>query len=173
QVVNIETDREVVVRVNDRGPLSGGGMIEVSRRAADLLGFKGAQAAQVRVRYLGPAPKAGARSRAPAASISATSLTPVVAPARPKAAPTLSPAAAPTLGDYFVQVGSFAELGNAQRFRQALSSGHQVQLSQVRVNNADFFRVLVGPVTSKRSAQVLRDHLAEQGIADGLVIKGR
>ena len=58
QVINLENNKEVVVRVNDRGPFDKTGLIEVSARVADLLGFSDTGTADVRVRYLGPAPAA-------------------------------------------------------------------------------------------------------------------
>ncbi len=40
QVTNLENGREVIVRVNDRGPFVGGRLIDVSRRTAEVLGFE-------------------------------------------------------------------------------------------------------------------------------------
>ncbi|MFN7055478.1 septal ring lytic transglycosylase RlpA family protein [Hyphomonas sp.] len=58
-VTNLETGREVVVRVNDRGPFEDGANLQLSRQAATALGMGGAGRAQVSLRYLGPAPMAG------------------------------------------------------------------------------------------------------------------
>ncbi len=52
RVTNLENGRAVVVRVNDRGPYSRGRLIDVSSKAADLLGFKGRGTAKVRVETL-------------------------------------------------------------------------------------------------------------------------
>jgi len=52
RVTNLENGRAVVLRVNDRGPYSRGRLIDVSSRAADLLGFKGRGTAKVRVETL-------------------------------------------------------------------------------------------------------------------------
>lgn len=52
RVTNLENGRSLVVRVNDRGPYSKGRVIDVSSRAADLLGFKGRGTAKVRVDIL-------------------------------------------------------------------------------------------------------------------------
>ena len=53
RVTNLENGRELVVRVNDRGPFIDGRIIDVSRRAAQLLGFYREGLAEVRVEYLG------------------------------------------------------------------------------------------------------------------------
>jgi len=41
QVTNLENGRSVELRVNDRGPLPEGRIIDVSRHAAEVLGFAG------------------------------------------------------------------------------------------------------------------------------------
>ena len=53
RVTNLENGRQVVMRVNDRGPFIDGRLIDVSRRAAQLLGFYRKGLAEVRVEYLG------------------------------------------------------------------------------------------------------------------------
>lgn len=53
------TGKSAVLRVNDRGPFHRGRIIDVSRAAAEKLGFKRAGSAKVRVEYLGPAPVGG------------------------------------------------------------------------------------------------------------------
>lgn len=56
RVTNIENGKSIVVRVNDRGPFKNGRLIDVSRRAADMLGFRERGTARVRVEMLGRAP---------------------------------------------------------------------------------------------------------------------
>ena len=59
RVTNLENERSVVVRVNDRGPFARGREIDLSLRAAQVLGFKHQGTAKVRVQYVGPAALAG------------------------------------------------------------------------------------------------------------------
>ena len=49
RVTNLENGRSIKLRVNDRGPFVGERIIDVSRRAAQLLGFYGNGTARVRV----------------------------------------------------------------------------------------------------------------------------
>jgi rare lipoprotein A len=51
-VTNLQNGRELRLRVNDRGPFVDGRLIDVSRRAAQLLGFEGSGTAPVRVKIL-------------------------------------------------------------------------------------------------------------------------
>jgi len=52
RVTNLENGRSLVVRVNDRGPFANGRIIDLSRRAAQLLGVEGAGTAKVRVQVM-------------------------------------------------------------------------------------------------------------------------
>src|SRR5262245_36057340 len=102
RVTNLDNGRSIVVRINDRGPFVRGRIIDLSERAADLLGFKDKGLARVRVSFisradlhgLGPAPPsqetppevAMAVPAAPVARIESSSLPPIagarVAPPR-------------------------------------------------------------------------------------------
>jgi rare lipoprotein A len=59
RVTNLDNGYSVIVRVNDRGPYHGGRVMDVSSRAADVLGFKGAGTAKIKVEYVGRAPMEG------------------------------------------------------------------------------------------------------------------
>ncbi len=59
QVTNLANNRSIVVRINDRGPYHDNRIIDLSHKAAELLGFYGQGTAMVRVRYFGPAPLNG------------------------------------------------------------------------------------------------------------------
>ncbi|MEB0038885.1 MULTISPECIES: septal ring lytic transglycosylase RlpA family protein [unclassified Pseudomonas] len=52
-VTNLDNNKTVEVRVNDRGPHTRGRLIDLSRKAAEQLGMLGAGVAQVRVQTLG------------------------------------------------------------------------------------------------------------------------
>jgi len=52
KVTNLNNGREVVVRINDRGPFVGGRVIDVTRAAAKKLGFIKAGTAHVRITVL-------------------------------------------------------------------------------------------------------------------------
>jgi rare lipoprotein A len=51
-VTNLQNGRELQLRVNDRGPFVDGRLIDVSRRAAQLLGFEGSGTAPVRIKII-------------------------------------------------------------------------------------------------------------------------
>lgn len=59
RVTNIANGSSVVVRVNDRGPYANGRIIDLSKRAAELLDYTHAGVANVKVEYVGRAPLDG------------------------------------------------------------------------------------------------------------------
>jgi rare lipoprotein A len=59
RVTNLGNGYSIIVRVNDRGPYHNGRVIDVSSRVAQVLDFKGAGSARVKVDYVGPAPMEG------------------------------------------------------------------------------------------------------------------
>jgi rare lipoprotein A len=52
RVTNLENGQSLIVRVNDRGPFAAGRIIDLSERAARLLGFYEKGTARVRVQYV-------------------------------------------------------------------------------------------------------------------------
>lgn len=61
EVTNLENGRSMRLTVNDRGPFAHGRIIDVSRRASQLLGFHAKGTARVRVRILAPESRVLAR----------------------------------------------------------------------------------------------------------------
>jgi rare lipoprotein A len=197
QVVNTETGKEVVLRVNDRGPFEDGASLQVSPRAADELGMNGAGKATLRVRYLGAAPVVAAPAPAqqeleyaqaetlPAEAetqLAATNdfMTPVAyqsaqaepqRTAQPSYTYTPQPVAEPS-SDYFVQIGSFTDISNAQTLSNRVQASLPVTIVPARVNGADYFRVRVGPLSSRSEAERARQDLSYVGIAQGRIVTG-
>ena len=88
EVCNLESGRQMVVTVNDRGPYVEGRIIDVSQRVAQLLGFDRQGTAKVRVRTLVPETLA---------LNGITSPTVMLAQTTPPPAPTPFPEPIPTL----------------------------------------------------------------------------
>ncbi len=56
RVTNLQNGHSLMVRVNDRGPFHSNRVIDVSARAAEMLGMQSSGVAQVQVEYVGRAP---------------------------------------------------------------------------------------------------------------------
>jgi rare lipoprotein A len=59
KVTNVANGSSIVVRVNDRGPYAHGRIIDLSRRAAEMLDYTRTGVAEVKVEYMGRAPLHG------------------------------------------------------------------------------------------------------------------
>lgn len=77
RVTNLDNGRSLKVRINDRGPFKNGRIIDLSRRAADLLGFRRQGTAKVRVEIV----------RDESRALAAAALTEDTAATAPDAAP--------------------------------------------------------------------------------------
>ena len=63
RVTNLSNRRSVIVRINDRGPFKDNRIIDLSKKSADVLGFRGGGLARVRVEYVGRASLDGSDDR--------------------------------------------------------------------------------------------------------------
>jgi len=99
RVTNIENDRSVVLRVNDRGPYSHDRLIDVSEQAAELLAFRRTGSTKVRVQYISRAPRTGDDAAMLLASYRGPSLpvSDALAFAQPEQSPILGTGAARAL----------------------------------------------------------------------------
>jgi rare lipoprotein A len=70
RVTNRENGRSIIVRVNDRGPYMPGRIMDLSYRAASMLGYVNNGHAQIQAEYVGPAPLEGDDTRMLVASYS-------------------------------------------------------------------------------------------------------
>jgi rare lipoprotein A len=181
QVINETNKREIVVRVNDRGPFDGKRILELSPRAANVLGVPSGQASNVRVRYLGPAPVQQVSDAYASAPVQSEPMRPVASPAPqvavyeepnlgvPDPVEAMTPTTPVGRGNVFIQAGSFADIANAQRLNSALGRGLPVKIEEARVRGGDYFRVMIGPFQTRDEAEVQRRQLSQAGITDGFV----
>ena len=128
EVVNLDNNRTLRIRVNDRGPFAKGRIIDLSRRAAQLLGFERNGSARVRVKVLkDESMRAAAQAQR---GIISDGEEPVTAVAAGPAAPVQT-AAAPLrffveAPGYHVAAGPVATEEDADRLKeQMIGSGYR------------------------------------------------
>ncbi len=90
RVTNLANNRSIIVRVNDRGPYTGGRLIDLSVKTAQLLGFHGQGLARVKVDYVGRAPLEGSDDRKLMATLRENN--PAVAPVQVASGKSFAPA---------------------------------------------------------------------------------
>ena len=158
EVTNLANGRRIVVRVNDRGPFVDNRIIDLSRGSAEALGMLSAGVGEVRVRYLGRAPRIGG----------GTTLQYAAADPGPPAAATRTPPFA--AGErYWIQAGAFSDRRAARRVADQL--GDRATVDEGR--NDGLFRVLVGPWPDPNAAERSRQAVIARGYADALLISAR
>ncbi len=149
-VKNLENDREVTVRVNDRGPFTKERILDLTRTAADSLGFLGKGTAQVRITALGEA---------------AISSVGGVTSERFLSHPDFQ------AGDFYVQIGSFIEENNAQRLKeQMLALGRKTVVRRFDRDGQTFFRVQVGAGQNLTGAREVEREMEQSGFPDAFVM---
>ena len=73
------------------------------------------------------------------------------------------------LGNIYVQVGSFSDIGNAESLNAAIGRSLPVEIESAKVRGSDYIRVLVGPFQTRGEAERQRAQLSRAGIADGFI----
>ena len=167
RITSLESGKQVVVRINDRGPFHSSRLIDVSYTAALKLGLLGKGSHQVQVdRMLAPDPARVAtfRREANAEAASATSAAPgditslmlqdrmalesaaLVAPAEPAA-----PAGASA--GFYLQLGAYGRAAGAEDVRARLQAAGIDGAALEVVQAGSIFRLFRGPFASRAEAQ--------------------
>ena len=171
EITNLDNDKTVQVRVNDRGPYSGGRLIDVSRAAAERLDFIGRGTARVRVRAVdvhGADEPESAPEQAPelpAAPVAYTELEGGL-PETP-----LATRVVPAAGEAFaVQAGTFSVRANAERAADRLKATGVTEIRTVQLRGGAFHVVVVGAWAAKDDAEAARAAVAAVGFGDARVV---
>jgi rare lipoprotein A len=137
RVRNTDNDREIVVRVNDRGPFVKGRIIDLSYAAAKKLGVDLVGTAPVRIEALG---YGGTE------------------PGRYKPVPDYD------AGTFTVQIGSFRDRGNAERLSADMKKrfGH-AEIQMAEISGETYYRVHVGQYSSLRAAEAAERDFVDLG----------
>ncbi|MEC8546599.1 MAG: septal ring lytic transglycosylase RlpA family protein, partial [Pseudomonadota bacterium] len=188
RVTNLENGKSIIVRINDRGPFAKDREIDLSRKAAEVLGFRDKGTTRVRVQYLGRAPmydSAGRliRGQEPASFIAEKPRTPdenkrvAAAPVEQVEKQTLDGRtiadAPPPIASkrYAVQVGVFSSRFNAERLKRQLDRITPAEVSEAEINGETYYRVKVGGANVREDARQTRDMLVSAGHQDAVIVE--
>lgn len=155
RVRNLQNDKTVIVRVNDRGPFVHNRIIDLSYAAAARLDMIGDGTSMVEVTAIMVENKAHDRP------VRNTTTTPEVAGSGPAHSHTI-----------YVQVGAFGERANAERRLGQLSMAGigNAFIHEESVSGRTLYRVRIGPVADVVQYDVLVEQLENIGIADPYLI---
>lgn len=143
RVTNLENGKSVIVRVNDRGPFVDGRIIDLSYVAAVKIGIWPKGTGRVEVRGIDPGHP---DTELPPA--------PVVTAGDRKAT------------DIYLQVGAFADAGNAARLAERLRGANlaPVRVERVQVDGRGVSRVRIGPLAGADRADQVSDRIERMGL---------
>ena len=150
RVHNLDNGKRLDLRINDRGPFVRGRIIDLSYKAAQMLGVAKTGTARVRIQALGKPSK-----------ISGSGASKQV---------TYTPL------DYFrgnftVQVGAFTVQTNAEKHRLNMSQkyGH-AHITKFHDGTTLFYRVRVGKFTSLDDAERFKNQMMNRGITTAFIV---
>lgn len=171
RVTNLANGKSVIVRVNDRGPFHENRIIDLSYAAAVKIGVWPKGTGLVEVRAIDPAhadetPPPDAILAGPPRAVAPSSATGVTAATRQERS---AGAPAPIVGPppaIYLQVGAFADAGNAERVAARLRAAHfaPVQVVQAEIDGRRVSRVRLGPLNDVERADEVTARIEDMGL---------
>lgn len=148
KVTNLDNGRQVIVRVNDRGPFHAGRIIDLSYAAAFKLGMLSKGTARVEVEAINP------RSWRQSEQVREVGTK-----------KTLS-------SGQYVQVGAYSSIISAERVvsRLSRSTGQSVKIIQIERQGRTLHRVVVGPINDAGSRELIVRQITENGFPDAHLV---
>ena len=166
RITNLDNDRSVIVKVNDRGPFHGDRLIDLSYAAAARLDILRNGTGRVRVEAIDPVAwqanqrKAG-QSQQPGEPATALA-------AQTPSQPVSRASAGGASDEVYLQVAALGSAVNAQALRDRLQSKLD---SPVRIDSDErLHSVQVGPIRDPLTLEALRSELSRVGYAQSFTI---
>jgi rare lipoprotein A len=195
RVTNLSNGRQIIVRVNDRGPFRSNRIIDLSYTAALKLGYIGHGSAQLEVERLLPADIEqilAAKADVPSSGAGATGSPPApaevgvpsleVATLAPANNEVIAPtAAAPNAqvinqdalaGGFYLQFGAYSQKGNAESTREELARNLGSGVPRLLVAPAEnLYRIYSGPFGSREEAAAAAARMQQSGLGKPFVVQ--
>jgi rare lipoprotein A len=150
RVRNLANNREVMVRINDRGPFMKERILDLSYQSAKDLGLIGPGTAWVELEALGILEEYEENGQRMTRLVQQVDF---------------------QRGDFTLQVGAFKERQNAQRLREKLLSDYnRVDITETNRSGEIFFRVRVNSYSQLQDALRLQKELEAKGFNQVMVI---
>jgi len=157
KVTNLDNNKSLIMRVNDRGPFAKERIIDLSMKAAELLGFKEKGTQRVRVQYFAMAniydqygnviSKRKYINQSNVNNYSNKKET------------------------YSLVIGSFTDIENVNKIKQSLKSFTKLNIEKKEINNNRFYKLSIGPYYRKEYIIKLQETINFIGIKDTKIVK--
>jgi len=158
RVTNLENQRSIVVRVNDRGPFHNDRIIDLSYAAAYKLGFSNQGTALVHIEAIVPSQNV---------LLAANTAT--------NPATTVTGSTAAAAGERYLQAGAFSDLRAAQRLsdrlRDLTSRPVFIRSIQAADTRQQLHRVRVGPISDPHEIERISDLMQSANLGQPYVVE--
>ena len=199
KITNLENNKSIIARVNDRGPMVNNRLIDVSQRAAQELGFPVTGETTVLVEVL---PKESQEIRdallaagrvytedgatqelsivppMPVPGEEAPTVTvmpaPVVTPVEPIYTERTQPKQVPVMGgsgNTYIQLGAYGDPANAAKVQRAAAGVAKVETAQKVSAGRTLTVVKAGPFANRAEAEQALRQLKQMGYKDAYIAK--
>jgi len=149
RVLNLINKKEIIVRINDRGPFVRGRIIDLSYAAAKKIGIVGPGTAKVKIVALGVAEKSEPKSDKHRTYVPVNYYT----------------------GNFTFQVGAFCDRQNAERLRGKLAQKHKnTHITSYDSGDAIYYRVRLGKCSNLEQATEYKKYLTNNGFKDAFIV---
>jgi rare lipoprotein A len=176
RVTNLSNGKQVIVRVNDRGPFRSNRIIDLSYTAALKLGYIGHGSAQLEVERLLPSDieqmQAAAGNGAPLAASARSEAVSAPAP-MDTSAPTMAVASlGPLPAGFYLQFGAYTQMSNAEAVRTRLAQTMGAALPQLTVApSSNLYRIYSGPFASREEASSAALQVQQSGTTKPFIVQ--
>ncbi|NVJ51631.1 septal ring lytic transglycosylase RlpA [Marinomonas sp. CT5] len=166
KVTNLDNQRSVIVRVNDRGPFHGDRLIDLSYAAAARLDYHKKGLARVRIEAITPS---RGELYSPTKSIEKEPInTPEALPAKAPIAPSITAKNdTPELIFSHLQMGAFSSEESADKLKKRLFEAFDTSIKVVINKQGDgLYKVLVGPFEDPAELTEWQGKLQQEGFGN-------
>ena len=148
RVTNISNNKSIILRVNDRGPFAKDRIIDVSKKAASLLGFQKEGTTQVIVEYYGRANvydyAGGINNKKTYKENKDNSK------------------------NYILNVGVFSDKKNIDKIKMKLKGIGKINIEKSK-NDSSLYKVFLGPFGNKNFVYRVQNALSQKGLKDSVI----
>jgi rare lipoprotein A len=177
EVENLDNNKKVLVRINDRGPFVEGRVIDLSRKAGQRIGIEDTGTARVRLRIVKATDIASIPQKEPTepgtnqemgiekeeisvVEVTETDIPKSTVPSAPDPPPTVQ---SDTPGGYYLQAGAFSSMKNAKRQLRQIKRILPGVSFNIQYTDG-LYKIISDQLGSRETADTFKNHLEKNGI---------
>jgi rare lipoprotein A len=177
EVENLENNKKVLVRINDRGPFVEGRVIDLSRKAGQRIGIEDTGTARVRLRIVKATDTAAIPQKKPTdtstnketgidkeeitvVEVTETDIPKSTALPPPEPPPTVQ---SDTPGGFYLQAGAFGSMRNAKRQLRKIKRILPGVPFNIQYTDG-LYKIISDSLGSRETAETFKEHLEKNGI---------